>query len=67
MLILVYIYPLSKLKDKHTHTHTHTHCPAYRGEGNERINLGIWKNDIIIDTRRKLLLIRYRFGELIID
>ena len=25
------------------------------------------KNDIIMDTRRKLLLIRYRFGELIID
>ena len=23
--------------------------------------------DIIMDTRRKLLLIRYRFGELIID
>ena len=39
-----------------------------QGEGNERRkNLGIWKNDIIMDTRRKLLLIRYRFGELIID
>ena len=24
-------------------------------------------DDIIMDTRRKLLLIRYRFGELIID
>ena len=30
-------------------------------------NLFGWKNDIIMDTRRKLLLIRYRFGELIID
>ena len=39
-----------------------------QGEGNERrIYLFGWKNDIIMDTRRKLLLIRYRFGELIID
>jgi hypothetical protein len=43
-----------------------------QGEGNERRNLFVvWvkgvKNDIIMDTRRKLLLIRYRFGELIID
>jgi hypothetical protein len=38
-----------------------------QGEGNERINLFGWENDIIMDTRRKLLLIRYRFGELIID
>ena len=42
-----------------------------QGEGNERNLFVVWvkgvKNDIIMDTRRKLLLIRYRFGELIID
>ena len=42
-----------------------------QGEGREeRMNLYIclfdWKNNIM-DTRGKLLLIRYRFGELIID
>ena len=53
-------------------------CPAYRGREMYfvfvlglrgmciRLVKGV-KNDIIMDTRRKLLLIRYRFGELIID
>ena len=57
----------------HTDTNTYTHTlSGLQGEGNE-INLFVvvWvkgvKNDIIMDTRRKLLLIRYRFGELIID
>ena len=38
-----------------------------QGEGNVEKKFVCWKNDIIMDTRRKLLLIRYRFGELIID